>query len=52
MLISIVITNKSDNFGVSKHAYVRVYIALESTYTNNNTPSMPLYNAHSEGFFF
>ena len=25
---------------------------LERNFTNNNTPSMPLYDAHLEGFFF
>lgn len=25
---------------------------LERNFTNNNTPSMPLFDAHLEGFFF
>ena len=25
---------------------------LDFIFTNNNTPSMPLYDAHLEGFFF
>lgn len=25
---------------------------LDCIFTNNNTPSMPLYDAHLEGFFF
>lgn len=43
---------KKCSFVVLKHNTICVYIALDSIYTNNNTPSMPLYNAHSEGFFF
>ena len=52
MLISSAKWYKNDTFAVSKHNNICVYIALDSTYTKNNTPSLPLNNAHSEGFFF
>ncbi len=52
MLISIAKWYKNCSFVVSQHSNSCVYIALDSTYTNNNTPSLPLNNAHSEGFFF
>lgn len=28
------------------------FFQIERIYTNNNTPSMPLFDAHLEGFFF
>lgn len=43
---------KCCNFVTTKHVNVLVYLALQSISTNNNTPSMPLSNAHSGGFFF
>ena len=43
---------KSSIFVQTKHVNVLVYLALQSISTNNNTPSMPLSNAHSGGFFF
>lgn len=52
MLISIVKWNKKHSFVASQQSNLCGYIALDSTYTNNNTPSLPLNNAHSEGFFF
>lgn len=52
MLVSSVKWNKKCNFVAPQQIIRCGYIALYSTYINNNTPSMPLYNAHSEGFFF
>ena len=52
MLISIAKCYKKCIFVQAKDVHAFVYIAVESTYTNNNTPSLPLNNAHSGGFFF
>ncbi len=52
MLISIAKWYKNCSFVVSKHSNICVYIAFRQSYTNDNTPSLPLNNAHSEGFFF
>lgn len=52
MLISYARLYKKCIFVPTKHSSVFVYIALDSIHTNNNTPSLPLNNAHSEGFFF
>lgn len=43
---------KSCIFAPTGHSNVLVHIALYPTITNNNTPSMPLRNAHLGGFFF
>lgn len=52
MLINSAKWYKNCTFVSTKHLSVLVYIALDSTFTNNNTPSVPLNNAHSGGFFF
>jgi len=52
MLISYASWYKKCIFVPTKHSSVLVLIALDSIYTNDNTPSLPLNNAHSEGFFF
>lgn len=52
MLISIVKWNKYCNFAVTNYYNSFVFTALDSIFTNDNTPSLPLNNAHSEGFFF
>lgn len=39
----------------NKTVYSTVYLGfihIDSNYTNNNTPSMPLFDAHLEGFLF
>lgn len=39
----------------NKIVYSTVYLKSihnDSNFTNNNTPSMPLYDAHLEGFLF
>ena len=46
MLISIAIWFKKYTFVSSQKRNLCVYIALDSTYTNNNTPFLPLNNAH------
>lgn len=52
MLISSAKWYKNCSFVATQQSNSCVYIALDSTFTNNNTPSLPLNNAHSEGFFF
>lgn len=31
---------------------IQVLFSLARNFTNNNTPSLPLFDAHLEGFFF
>lgn len=52
MLISIAKWYINCRFVASQQSNLCVYIALDSTFTKNNTPSLPLNNAHSGGFFF
>lgn len=43
---------KNCNFAGTRHTFICVNIALDITSTNNNTPPMPLYNAHLGGLLF
>lgn len=40
------------SFGTDLLYQNRFIFHSDSTFTNNNTPSMPLFDAHLEGFFF
>ncbi len=52
MLIPIAKCYKKCSFAVLQNNNFCTFLALDSTQpTNNNTPSLPLYNAHLEGFF-
>ncbi len=49
---NIVYLKKYCNFASNIYAMYCMYFYTESFKTNNNTPLMPLFDAHLRGFFF